>query len=185
MLAIINLFMIIGGLQKITLIDYPGQLACVVFLVGCNFRCPFCYSSELVLPEKIARQPRMPEKDFFDFLKQRQGQLDGVVICGGEPTINQRLADFCSRIKKLGYKIKLDTNGSNPAVIADLLKKKLLDYVAMDIKAPREKYPQTIGFEGVSSSYLLDNIQKSVDLLKKGSVDYEFRTTFVDRKSVV
>jgi len=169
----------IGGLQKLTLIDYPGCLACTVFLTGCNFRCPFCYSAELVLPEKIAVQPEIPRKDFFDFLKQRKGQLDGVVICGGEPTINPELVDFCSQIKKLGYKIKLDTNGSNPAVIENLLKKKLLNYIAMDIKAPREKYPRLIGFNGVSSAYLLNNIQKSVDLLKKEVVDYEFRTTFV------
>jgi len=171
--------MVIGGLQKLTLIDYPGCLACTVFLTGCNFRCPFCYSAELVLPEKIATQPEIPRKDFFDFLKQRKGQLDGVVICGGEPTINPGLVDFCSQIKKLGYKIKLDTNGSNPAVIANLLKKKLLDYIAMDVKAPRDKYPRLIGFNGASSVYLLNNIQKSIDLLKKGIVDYEFRTTFV------
>lgn len=169
----------IGGLQRLTLIDYPGNLACTVFLIGCNFRCPFCYSAELVLPEKIARQPEMPTKDFFDFLKQRKGRLDGVVICGGEPTINPELADFCGQIKKMGFKIKLDTNGSNPEVIANLLKKKLLDYVAMDIKASPEKYPTLIGFDGCAVSYLLNNIQKSIDLLKKGIVDYEFRTTFV------
>ncbi len=173
------IFMIIGGLQKLTLIDYPGHLACTVFLTGCNFRCPFCYSSELVLPEKIALQPRLAMSDFFNFLKQRKGQLDGVVVCGGEPTINPELPDFCRQIKKMDYKLKLDTNGSNPAMLEELLKKKLLDYVAMDIKAPREKYSQVIGFNGASALYLLDNIQKSIDLLKKELVDYEFRTTFV------
>jgi len=169
----------IGGLQKLTLIDYPGNLACTVFLSGCNFRCPFCYSAELVLPEKIARQPEISQKYFFDFLKQRKGQLDGVVICGGEPTINPDLPNFCSQIKKMGYKVKLDTNGSNPFLLAKILKNKLLDYVAMDIKAPQEKYAQMIGFDGCHTSYLLNKIQKSIDLLKNGAVDYEFRTTFV------
>jgi len=171
--------MIIGGLQKLTLIDYPGHLACTVFLSGCNFRCPFCYSAELVLPEKIALQPKIEASDFFDFLKQRKGQLDGVVICGGEPTINPDLPDFCREIKKMGYKVKLDTNGSNHGLLAKMLNGRLLDYVAMDIKAPREKYSQVIGFDGASNLYLLDNIQKSIDLLKKGLIDYEFRTTFV------
>jgi len=169
----------IGGLQKITLIDYSGQLACTVFLTGCNFRCPFCYSSELVLPEKIAQQPQIPQKDFFNFLKARRKQLDGVVVCGGEPTINPDLPDFCSQIKGLGYKVKLDTNGSNPVLLRGLLKNKLLDYVAMDVKASPEKYPLLIGFSGCASSYLLSNIQKSIDLLRDGIVDYEFRTTFV------
>lgn len=169
----------IGGLQRITLLDYPGHLACIVFLTGCNFRCPWCYSSELVLPEKIAKQPVMGQSDFFSFLKQRKGQLDGVVICGGEPTINPDLPAFCRQIKKMGYKIKLDTNGSNPTMLKELLKKHLVDYLAMDIKAPLKKYPSAVGFEGCVNNYLADNIQKSVELLKQGLVDYEFRTTFV------
>jgi len=169
----------IGGLQKLTLIDYPGTLACTVFLSGCNFRCPWCYSSELVLPEKIAQQPILEEKDFFEFLKQRKCQLDGVVVCGGEPTINSDLPRFLQRIKKFGYKIKLDTNGSNPQMLESVLKQKLVDYIAMDIKAPREKYSQVIGFEGSSGDYLLSLLQKSIDLLKKNIIDYEFRTTFV------
>jgi len=169
----------IGGLQRITLLDYPGHLACVVFLTGCNFRCPWCYSSELVLPEKIAKQPVMEQSDFFNFLKQRKDQLEGVVICGGEPTINPDLPAFCRQIKKMGYKIKLDTNGSNPTMLKELLKKRLVDYLAMDVKASLKKYPSAVGFEGCSNNYLADNIQKSVDLLKQGLVDYEFRTTFV------
>jgi len=169
----------IGGLQRITLLDYPGHLACIVFLTGCNFRCPWCYSSELVLPEKIAKQPIMAHSDFYDFLKRRKGQLEGVVICGGEPTINSDLPAFCRQIKKMGYKIKLDTNGSNPTMLKDLLKKRLVDYLAMDIKAPLAKYSSVVGFEGCSNNYLADNIQKSVEILKQGLVDYEFRTTFV------
>lgn len=171
--------MIIGGLQKLTLIDYPERLACTIFLAGCNFRCPWCYSSELVLPEKIALQPVLGEKYFFDFLKQRKNQLEGVVVCGGEPTINPDLPSFLQKIKKFGYKIKLDTNGSNPTMLENLFQQKLVDYIAMDIKAPREKYSQMIGFEGSSGEYLLSLMQKSINLLKKDIVDYEFRTTFV------
>src|ERR1035437_5732340 len=104
--------MIIAVLQKTTLIDYPGKIACVVFLAGCNFRCPWCYSSELVLPLKIVNQPRFSEKEIFDFLRERKGLLEGVVICGGEPTINKELAKFVETIKNLGFPIKLDTNGS-------------------------------------------------------------------------
>jgi len=161
----------IGGLQKLTLIDYPGRLAATVFLIGCNFRCPFCYSSELVLPEKTENQPRIPEEDFFNFLKKRRDLLEGVVICGGEPTIHDDLPDFCAKIKKLGYLAKLDTNGSNPEMLKDLIKKKLIDYVAMDIKAPKEKY------NFFSGSKLIKKVEKSVDILKENGVDYEFRTT--------
>src|SRR5450830_416509 len=114
--------MLIAGLQKSTLIDYPGKIACVVFLAGCNFRCPWCYSSELVLPLKIAQQPRISEKEFLDFLRSRKGLLDGVVICGGEPTINADLSKFIEKIKGLGFLVKLDTNGSNPEMLKDLVK---------------------------------------------------------------
>jgi pyruvate formate lyase activating enzyme len=161
----------IGGLQKSTLIDYPGRIAATVFLCGCNFRCPFCYSKELVLPEEIKKQPKIPEKDFFDFLKERKGLLEGVVICGGEPTINPQLPDFCEKIKKLGYLVKLDTNGSNPEMLKDLIDRKLIDYVAMDIKAPKEKY------EFFSGSKLIEEVEKSINILKGGRLDYEFRTT--------
>ena len=164
----------IGGLQKLTLIDYPGRLAATVFLCGCNFRCPFCYSKELVLPEEIKKQPKIPEKDFFDFLKERKGMLEGVVICGGEPTIHQELPDFCEKIKKLGYLVKLDTNGSNPEMLKKLINEKLIDYVAMDIKAPKEKYSEVAGVK-----VDIKKIQESIDILKKGKVDYEFRTTVV------
>jgi pyruvate formate lyase activating enzyme len=164
----------IGGLQKVTLIDYPGRIAATIFLIGCNFRCPFCYSRELVLPEEIKKQPRIPEKDFFDFLKERKGLLEGVVICGGEPTINPELPAFCKKIKKLGYLIKLDTNGSDPEMLKKLIDEKLIDYVAMDIKAPKEKYNETAGVK-----VDIKKIQKSIDILKNSKIDYEFRTTVV------
>jgi len=164
----------IGGLQKLTLIDYPGRIACTVFLCGCNFRCPFCYSGELVLPEKIKNQPKITEKNFFDFLKERRGLLEGVVICGGEPTTHQELPDFSEKIKKLGYLVKLDTNGFNPTMLKKLIDKKLVDYVAMDIKAPKERYSE---FAGVKVD--VKKIQKSIDIFKKKGVDYEFRSTIV------
>jgi pyruvate formate lyase activating enzyme len=132
--------MVISGLQKTTLIDYPGKIACIVFLAGCNFRCPWCYSSELVLPLKIAKQPRTSEQEFFNFLRGRQGLLEGVVICGGEPTINKDLDKFIEKIKVLGYAVKLDTNGSNPEMLKNLVDLRLIDYVAMDIKTTKEKY---------------------------------------------
>ena len=164
----------IGGLQKTTLIDYPGRLAATVFIIGCDFRCPFCYSPELVLPEKIKNQPRILEKDFFDFLKERKGLLEGVVICGGEPTIHQKLPDFCKKIKKLGYLVKLDTNGSNPRMLKDLIDDKLIDYVAMDIKAPKAKYSEAAGVK-----VNIKKIEESIDILKEGKIDYEFRSTVV------
>lgn len=166
--------MIIAGLQKTTLIDYPGKIACVVFLAGCNFRCPWCYSSELVLPLKIVKQPRIQEQEFFDFLRARKGLLEGVVICGGEPTINKDLGQFIQKIKNLGYFVKLDSNGSNPQVLKDLVSAKLIDYVAMDIKG-LEIYKDI-----VQECVTMDQIKESVEFLKKTEgVDFEFRTTVV------
>lgn len=169
--------MLIAGLQKTTLIDYPGKIACVVFLAGCNFRCPWCYSSELVLPLKIVNQPRFSEKEVLDFLRERQGLLEGVVICGGEPTVNKDLRQFIEKVKNLGYFVKLDTNGSNPGILKDLVDTKLVDYVAMDIKASANNkiYENIIG-EGIK----LDDIKTSVDFLKKSNIDFEFRTTVVN-----
>lgn len=164
----------IGGLQKTTLIDYPGRLAATVFLIGCNFRCPFCYSSELVLPEKIKKQPRISQKEFFSFLRERKGLLEAITVCGGEPTLNKDLPAFIKKIKKLGYLVKLDTNGSNPKMLKSLIDKKLIDYVAMDIKAPREKYVKVVG-----GRVNVDDIEESIKILKQNKVDYEFRTTVV------
>jgi len=166
--------MIIAGLQKTTLIDYPGKIACVVFLAGCNFRCPWCYSSELVLPLKIVAQPRISEKEFLDFLRERKGLLEGVVICGGEPTINKELPQFIEKVKVLGYPVKLDTNGSNPKMLKDLVNTKLINYVAMDIKGPLGQYEKVIG-EGITT----EHIKESVEFLKQGKIDFEFRTTCV------
>ncbi len=167
-------FMEIGGLQKTTLIDFPGRIAATVFLCGCNFRCPWCYSSELVLPEKIKKQPKISEKFFLNFLKKRKGLIEGIVVCGGEPTIHKSLLDFCQKIKNLGYLIKLDTNGSAPELLKKLIDKKLVDYVAMDIKGPKKRYSE---FAGVKVD--IKKIQKSIDILKKSRVDYEFRSTIV------
>ncbi len=177
--------MIIAGLQKSTLIDFPSKIACVVFLAGCNFRCPWCYSAELVLPLKIAKQPRMQEEEFFNFLKQRQGQLDGVVICGGEPTINKDLPRFIEKIKHLGFLVKLDTNGSNPKMLKELVEARMVDYVAMDIKtAQNNPAYKNLMIEGIT----IDHIKESVEFLKThsassgraGSFDWEFRTTVVN-----
>ena len=168
--------MILAGLQKLTLVDYPEKLACTVFLAGCNFRCPWCYNPELVLPEKIKDNSQITKKDFFNFLKYRINLLDGVVICGGEPTLNKDLPIFCKKIKKMGYAIKLDTNGSNPEIISNLIDEKLIDYIAMDIKAPKEKYKEATG-----AKIDIKQIQKSIDILKKGGVNYEFRTTMIPK----
>jgi pyruvate formate lyase activating enzyme len=169
--------MIIGGLQKTTLINYPGKIACIVFLAVCNFRCPWCYSSELVLPIKIAKQPRLAEKEFLDFLRERQDLLEGVVLCGGEPTVNKDLPQFIQKIKNLGFLVKLDTNGSNPKMLKDLIDQNLIDYVAMDIKAsPQNQIYKSILAEGVK----LSDIEESVKILKNSGVDFEFRTTVVN-----
>ncbi|HHE67573.1 MAG TPA: anaerobic ribonucleoside-triphosphate reductase activating protein [Candidatus Parcubacteria bacterium] len=163
-----------GGLQKLTLIDFPGRVAATLFFSGCNFRCPWCYSSELVLPEKIKNQPKIPEKEVFDFLKKRRGLLEGVVFCGGEPTMHKELPSLAKKIKKMGFLLKLDTNGSNPKMLRELVEKNLLDYVAMDIKAPKEKYSQITGGKAE-----LKKIEQSIDFLILGKVDYEFRSTIV------
>ena len=128
--------MTLGGFQKTTLIDFPGKIAATVFTSGCSFRCPWCYSPELVLPSEIKKHPKLPEKEFFKFLKERRKLLDGLVLCGGEPTINKDLPAFIKKIKKLGFLVKLDTNGSNPEMLKKLINEKLNDYVAMDLKAP-------------------------------------------------
>jgi len=164
--------MIIAGLQKTTLIDYPDKVSAIVFLSGCNFRCPWCYSAELVLPEKIKNQPIIPEEEFFDFLKRRQGLLDGIVLCGGEPTIHEELPEFIKKIKDLGFLVKLDTNGSNPKMLKGLIDAKQIDYVAMDIKLPIERYSEVF-FGDIKK----ETIEKSVEILKENKVPFEFRTT--------
>lgn len=168
----------IGGLQKVTLVDYPGKLACTVFLSGCNFRCPFCYSKELVLSEEIQRHPEISEKEFFNFLEEKRGMLEGCVLCGGEPTIyGIELADFIKKIRKKEFLIKLDTNGTNPELLKRLIDEKLIDYVAMDIKAPlnKEKYVLASGIKDVD----IEKIKESIFLIKNSNIDYEFRSTIV------
>jgi len=165
--------MTLGGLQKLTLIDYPGKIAATVFTMGCNFSCPFCHNPELVDPQKIKDQPRIDQDDFFAFLKDRRELLEGVCITGGEPTLYPGLYEFIKKIKELGFLVKLDSNGTNPNLVAQLLTEGLVDYIAMDIKAPLERYKQIVGFDVP----LLD-IQRSVELTRSAP-DYEFRTTVV------
>jgi len=155
-----------------TLVDYPDRVAALVFTPGCSFRCPFCHNSELVLPERIAALPLIPENDLVYFLRERAGFLDAVVITGGEPTLQSSLSAVMQRVKRLGLLVKLDTNGSRPEVLEALLDERLLDYVAMDIKAPLERYRELCG-----TTVDLGAIRRSIDLIKTRAPDYEFRTT--------
>ena len=163
----------IYGLNKTTLLDYPGRVACTLFTGGCNFRCPFCQNSELVLCPDT--QPVHPEQELFDFLKKRTGILSGVCITGGEPTLQPDLPVFIEKIKALGYAVKLDTNGARPDVLRHLLEIGLVDYIAMDIKNAPDKYAMTAGIPGLD----IRPIRKSVSLIKDSGLDYEFRTTVV------
>ena len=160
----------ISGLQPQTLIDYPGKLACTIFTQGCNFRCEYCHNSDIVIEN--GRNGRKKD-DVLKFLKERKYFLNGVCITGGEPTLNKDLPDFIRRIKKLGFLIKLDTNGTNPKMLKQLIDDKVIDYIAMDIKSPLEKYDSIANVEVKK-----DDIQKSVNIIKKFS-NYEFRTTVV------
>jgi len=166
--------MIIQGLQKLTLLDYPGRVACTVFTVGCNLRCPFCHNAGLVT--HIDTDNRYDEEEFFPFLKKRKGILDGVCITGGEPLLQKDIADFIRRIREVGYSVKLDTNGCYPEKLRELVDGGLVDYVAMDIKNTPEKYGATVGIDGFDVTPVL----RSVEILKEGKVPYEFRTTVVE-----
>lgn len=163
----------IQGLQKVTLLDFPGQVACTVFLAGCNFRCPFCHNASLVT--HIEPSNTIPTEEVMEFLKRRKNVLDGVCITGGEPLLAPALGDFIHKIKALGYKVKLDTNGSNAAKLEELCASGLIDYVAVDIKNTPEKYGITVGIDGYDPA----NIIECVDYLLSGKVPYEFRTTVV------
>ncbi len=163
--------MFISGIQKMTLLDYPGKCACTVFLAGCNLRCPFCHNASLVLGNP---EPVMDEDAFFAFLNKRKGLLDGVCVTGGEPTLRKDLPEFLRRIKETGYLVKLDTNGSNPGMLKMLLEEKLLDYVAMDIKNCPDRYSETCGGPDI-----LPQVVECLDLLRRSSVEYELRTTCV------
>lgn len=163
----------ISGLQKLTLLDYPGHIACTIFTNGCNYRCPFCQNASLVL--RPMEQPEITEDELFSFLKKRVGILQGVCITGGEPTLHSDLIRLIQKIKQLGFFVKLDTNGSSPDMLDELITKHLIDYVAMDIKNSKEKYGITVGLQNFDITY----IEKSADILMKGSLPYEFRTTLV------
>lgn len=163
----------IHGFTKTTLLDYPGLVAATIFTGGCNFRCPFCHNFDLVLNPDIFSQE--DPDNILEFLKKRFGILKGVCISGGEPTLNSDLKEYISKIKDIGYKVKLDTNGFRPDVLKDLLDCNLLDYVAMDIKAGRFNYSLATGIENIDIS----KIEQSVDILANSSIDYEFRTTAV------
>ena len=161
----------IAGLQKTTLLDYPGKVACTVFLPGCNLRCPFCHNASLVLNPGPGQ---MSEEAFFAFLTKRRGILDGVCVTGGEPTLHRELPEFLAKIRGMGFSVKLDTNGTRPEVLRQILDRGLVDYVAMDIKAGPEHYAEACG--GVDA---LNPVRESVALLMDSGVDYEFRTTCV------
>lgn len=165
--------MVIQGLQKLTLLDYPGQVACTIFTAGCNFRCPFCHNASLVID--TYKNKIITEDEIFLFLKKRQGILDGVCVTGGEPLIQTGVETFLGKIKEMGFQVKLDTNGSFPDKLKKLVEAGLVDYVAMDIKNSPESYGKTIGID----NYDMKNIKRSVEYLMSDVVSYEFRTTVV------
>ncbi len=162
--------MLIAGLQKLTLLDYPGKTACTVFTPGCNFRCPFCHNALLVThkPEDF-----ISEDEFFSFLNKRQGILDGVCITGGEPTLQKELIPFMEKIRAMGFLIKLDTNGARPDVLRKVLAKKLADYVAMDIKAAPERYGEAVDI----ADFDFSEVKESIRILEEDCIPHEFRTT--------
>ena len=166
--------MLISGLQKMTLLDYPGLVACTVFTGGCNFRCPFCHNASLVLPEELQAADGGVEA-VLSFLKKRQGLLDGVAVTGGEPLLHADMADFLREVKTLGYRVKLDTNGSFPDRLQSLVEEGLVDRVAMDIKNAPALYARTAGLETMDMAA----VARSKDYLLSGAVEYEFRTTVV------
>jgi len=161
------------GLQKLTLLDYPGKTACTLFFGGCNLRCPFCHNASLVL--RPGSCPTIAQEELFAFLRKRQGLLDGVCITGGEPLLQPELAELLKRIRELGYAVKLDTNGCFPDRLEKLIDQGLVDYVAMDLKNSREEYPATVGIPNFDTA----PIAQSIRLLMEERVDYEFRTTVV------
>ena len=163
----------INGIQKLTLLDYPGRVACTVFLAGCDMRCPFCHNSELWT---LNAPSVMTDEELLDFLGKRKGMLDGVCLTGGEPSLRKELPELLSRIKELGYAVKLDSNGARPGVLRGLIERGLVDYIAMDIKNDLARYPATCGLERMDTAL----ISESISLLLSGRVSYEFRTTVVD-----
>ena len=160
----------IGGLQKTSLLDYPGILSAIIWTAGCNFRCPFCYNKQLVL----GKTEIISEETILSFLEKRRDVLEGLSISGGEPLLQEDIVDFTEKVKKLNYLIKIDTNGAFPERLKELIDKKLVDYVSMDVKAPKEKYDQLVGVKTDISK-----IEQSIDLIKNEAPDYEFKTTVI------
>lgn len=159
------------GFEKLTLVDYPAKVACILFCGGCNMRCPYCHNGELVLhPDYF---PPFSDDEIFSYLKKRKGILDAVVISGGEPTLQEGLGEYMARIKDEGLLVKLDTNGTRPDVIRSLIDDHLVDYIAMDVKNSIDSYAATVGIKGFNPT----SVMESITLLKEGRVDYEFRTT--------
>ncbi len=162
----------IAGIQKMTLIDYPGKVACTFFIFGCNFKCGYCHNPELVIKENIINNYSIDK--CLDFLKRKRKYLDGVCITGGEPLINPDIKDFLFKIKKIGYLIKIDTNGSNPDLLQEIIYRGLVDYIAMDIKSDISGYSKIIGVK-----FNPDSIKKSIKIILNSGIDYEFRTTLI------
>lgn len=160
----------IGGFEKNTLIDYPGKIACIIYTIGCNFRCPYCHNPELV--DETADEIAL--STVWKFLEERKKLLDGVVITGGEPTLHEDLLEFIKQVKGMGYMVKLDSNGTRPAILKKLIQEKLIDYIAMDIKAPLEMYTYTVG-----RPVLPETLRTSIQLIMTSGIPYEFRTTVV------
>ena len=165
------------GLQKMTLLDFPGRVACTVFLNGCSFRCPWCHNYELAVE---SAEPVMDEEEFFAFLKKREGLLEGVAVTGGEPCLSKELPAFLRKIREMGFLTKLDTNGAHPEMLEQILREGLADYVAMDIKNSPGKYLLTAGLTG-NAEALLGRIRRSIGLIMELAPDYEFRTTVISR----
>ena len=164
----------IHGFAKLTLLDYPGRIAATVFTGGCNFRCPFCHNAILVLNPNA--QPRIDENEILKELESRKNKLEGVCITGGEPTLCRDLPEFIAKVREMGFLVKLDSNGTNPDMLEELINRRLIDFVAMDIKSSPEGYGKATGLKDIS----MDNILRSTDLLMQSGIDYEFRTTVVD-----
>ncbi len=166
--------MLIGGIQTLTLLDFPNKVSAIIFTAGCNFRCGFCHNPQFVDPDQIKKLTKdlIPEEKFFKFLQSRKGFLDGIVVSGGEPTIHSDIISFIEKIKNMDFLVKLDTNGTNPTVIKELLEKKLIDYFAMDIKNIPSEYDDICGVK-----VNLENIKTSRDLIINSGIDHEFRTT--------
>ena len=160
----------IGGFKKTSLLDYPDKISAIVWTVGCNFHCPFCYNKDLV----EGKVDLISENEILSFLEKRKGMLEGLVISGGEPLMQKDIARFCEKVKKTGYLVKIDTNGTYPKKLKELVDKKLVDYISMDIKAPKEKYDT---LSGVKTN--IKKIEESIEIIQKSGIDYEFKTTFV------